>query len=199
MTLLLILVLYICPIHCWDKLNAFHPWTIWELQHHHPLWSSKQTGHKSEAQTCMQDVLPHIYADWFVNCTPARLIHRPQENAIKVGCRAIIPIAWITTVALKKGLMIGTIIWEYYTDNHWCLWRLMWLQFLGLPIFHPGHCDQFYENYSDARRWWKQSKLSHGASTSPRAQHGLKTNMATITVEFNQALFMEKAQNCQCV
>jgi len=33
----------------------------------------------------------------------------------------------------------------------------------------------------------------------PRTQHGLTTNMAAKTPEFNQALFMEEVQNYECI
>ena len=59
--------------------------------------------------------------------------------------------------------------------------------------------ERFYENYSDAGRGWNRSKRSHGASISPKTQHGLTTNMAAITVEFNQALFMEEVQKYECI
>ena len=59
--------------------------------------------------------------------------------------------------------------------------------------------ERFYENYSDAGRTWKRSKLSHGASISLRTLHGLITNMAATTAKFNQALFMEEVQRYECI
>ena len=55
-----------------------------------------------------------------------------------------------------------------------------------------GDRERFYENYSDAGRGWKRSKLSHGASISPRTLHGLTAKMAAITAKVTQALFMCK-------
>ena len=59
--------------------------------------------------------------------------------------------------------------------------------------------ERFYENYSDAGRRWKRSKLSHSASISLRTLHGLTTNMAATTAKFNQALFMEEVQRYECI
>ena len=70
--------------------------------------------------------------------------------------------------------------------------------FRGL-IADRGDRERFYENYSDTGRRWKRSKLSHGASISPRTLHGLTTNMAAITAKFNQALFMEEVQRYECI
>ena len=60
--------------------------------------------------------------------------------------------------------------------------------------------ERFYENYSDAGRRWKRSKLSHSASISLRTlRHGPTTNMAATTAKFNQALFMEEVQRYECI
>ena len=69
----------------------------------------------------------------------------------------------------------------------------------GRLVADRGDRERFYENYFDAGRRWKRSKRSHGASISPRTQHGLTTNMAATTVEFNQALFMEEVQKYECI
>ena len=72
------------------------------------------------------------------------------------------------------------------------------VHFRGL-IADWGDRERFYENYSDTGRQLKRSKLSHGASISPRTLHGLTTNMAAITAKFNQALFMEEVQRYECI
>ena len=69
----------------------------------------------------------------------------------------------------------------------------------GRLVADRGDRERLYENYSDAGRRWKRSKLSHGASISPRTLHGLTTNIAATTAKFNQALFMEEVQRYKCI
>ena len=69
----------------------------------------------------------------------------------------------------------------------------------GRLVADQGDRERFYENYSDAGRRWKRSKLSHGASISPTTLHGLTSKMAATTAKFNQALFMEEVQRYECI
>ena len=64
----------------------------------------------------------------------------------------------------------------------------------GPVVADRGDRERVDENYSDAGRRWKRSKLSHVASISPRTLHGHTNNIAAISGK----VFMEEVQRYEC-